>query len=201
MSYINYYDTFSVPEAEADQWYDTIELMRTLIAIKQTNLSNKAAREQCHGTLALPAVAPFAENRRFPLGRRYIRGTDQPWLGLMSQLRAALTHSDREAELAPGQSSDMRHRAVQDATRAITGAIDSMLMTLRQRHASYDRPTFERRYELRWVDGRRAVDFSTPPREPPMAPSPSAPGLTVRSNTEQMTGGNTGGESQGDSEN
>lgn len=150
MPYQNYEENFDAIIAEDDLWYEVKTLLRSINTIKRKNLGYVAEKQQALEVLNASHCKIFNGETRFPKGF-YVRETHPEWLSTFSQLRAGLTHRDKDKkEEKPTTSEEVKVHA--DTTKSLSAALETFSRKLRDRNCIYDREKFENEMGLVWVE-------------------------------------------------
>jgi hypothetical protein len=146
----------------AAAWFDRVRLLGVLRSMQWDGLMTIAQRESAKRALAaIREHELFSGERRFPAGEFICQCLGHysflfPRLleGLNSRLLVRM--SNYESDQLEGAAAPAIDRAAHDQYRALMTTIDSMIVSLEQKHFVYNREMFEQAFRLDWVERAEA---------------------------------------------
>jgi hypothetical protein len=136
----------------AAPWYDAIDLMEELTALRKINFAIVEQRAQALERLnSMVNYKPFALNARFENDRLFVCELLGDWPRKFQQLKSALSHKDRDLRShGVEKSADAPYATFSDSQQAFWNSTTSMLDELLRGENVYDRLKFETKFHLDW---------------------------------------------------
>jgi len=152
-------------------WYSVSDLLRTLTAIRDNNLSYQAVRDQQLSELNNTRVkqAIFGNTTRFPAGADFVCEIYGNWSKVFQQLRAALSYKDKDnvnrgdPTKPPVNNNNNTDSASNDAFVAAMNATTTMIEKILKMEDVLDQYEFEKTFGNVWttrVDAQPATPWT-----------------------------------------